>query len=322
MIRQEWSIKEIQDIVLEGETWQKKALYATDSEKCSRGIYYALLGEPPTNPIDPKGSRRMEVGQMIEMNQVKKLKSLGIFLTSQFRIYDEEHNVSGRPDALIISPIHCTEEAKELISKKKEIFSELQKIEREFWESVNGFESGEIDLEEYRKTQYEVVDKRIALYQEDKQLSEELLKPNPDNHLMLIEIKSIAEAGFKWLSKDGAKESHKNQLMFYLWKLREKYPNLVGRILYVETTYQGLMEFNLDFDQNVIDELKKKWKYLNECVGKRELPPAAPSIVYNSKTRRWQVNYQADWCRWHIKCTEDPSWLAKAIKEVQERNKR
>src|SRR3990172_3315919 len=102
-----WSVKAIQNIILDRDEWEKKNLYATDSDRCRSGVYYEMKGEKPTNPIKPENLRRMEVGKMIEMSQIKKLRYLGILLDAQTRIFDEKYNVSGRPDAIIISPIDC-----------------------------------------------------------------------------------------------------------------------------------------------------------------------------------------------------------------------
>jgi len=45
--------------------------------------------------------------------------------------------------------------------------------------------------------------------------------------------------------------------MYYLWKLRDKYPNLTAKLLYVGVPYQNMIEFDVEFDMTVIDNLKK-----------------------------------------------------------------
>ncbi len=45
--------------------------------------------------------------------------------------------------------------------------------------------------------------------------------------------------------------------MYYLWKLRDKYPNLTAKLLYVGVPYQNMIEFDVEFDMTVIDNLKR-----------------------------------------------------------------
>lgn len=317
----DWSIKAIQDIIIEKEEWTKKNLYATDSDKCPAGLYHALMGEKSTNPDDPRGLRRMEVGSIVEYNQVKKLRSLGLLIEAQRRIYDEDSNVSGRHDGIVISPTECSSRAKELIERKKQIYTALTTLEKEGYKNLEQYISKEIDRDSFLSLQKESIDKKQDLYDEDFEINKELLVPNPENSLIVMEIKSIVEKGFDWRKKDGVPmDSHRKQIMFYLWKLREFYPNIQGRVIYVDTSYQDLLEFQVDLDMDVINDLQKFWKYINKSVEDKVPPPAAPSIVQNPKSGKWQVNYQAEWCKYHIKCTEDPNWLTKAIEEVKKLN--
>lgn len=317
-----WSLKAIQDIILDSSAKrEQKNLYATDSEKCPCGVYHSLKGEEPTSPIDPRGLRRMEVGSMIEFNQVKKLRSLGILIDAQSRLYDEDYNVSGRHDGIVISPEHCTEEAKKLISRKREIFSLLDEEEKGKWSLINQYQNNEIEeaklIEELQKT----VEATQPLYTEDYSINQQLLVPDERNQLIVQEIKSIVQSGFQWRRSDSEPmSSHKKQIMFYLWKLREKYPWIQGRVLYVSTDYQDLLEFVVDFDPELIDDLKKFWSMVNEAVDTDTPPPPSPAIIQNERTGKYQINKKAEWCPYHIKCTGDPQWLSKAKRQVKELN--
>lgn len=316
----DWSIKSIQDIVLEKETWEKKNLYATDSSKCPSGIYHQLCGAKETTPVDPRGERRMEVGSMVEANQIKKLRSQGLLIEAQRRIVDTEFNVSGRHDGLVISPTECTDEAKKMIERKKEIFKAITSFDKIIGMSLESYRKGEIDLEKFLDVQTRMNRDKQSLYDEEWTINQELLKPDPKNSIILMEIKSIVEKGFEWRQKDGKPmDDHRNQLMFYLWKLREIYPWLLGRVVYVDTSYQNLLEFNIEFDEKVIEDLKKFWSYINQCVKDKVPPPAVPAVVQNPYGK-WQVNYQAEWCRYHIHCTGDANWKTKAIEEVERLN--
>ena len=317
----DWSIKAIQDLVLEREEWTKKNLYATDSGKCPTGLYYQLLGYKPTNPDEPKGLRRMEVGNMVESNQIKKLKSLGILIEAQRRIEDKEYKVSGRHDGIIISPTECTDEAKKMIERKKEIFKAIGKLDLYLGKTLEEYIEEKIDQTKFLSIQEEINRQRQDLFDEERKLNKELLVPNPKNSLIVMEIKSIVEAGFKWRQSDGRPmEEHNKQLMFYLWKLREAYPWILGRVIYVDTSYQNILELNVDFDEEVINELKKFWKYINDCIENKTPPVLIPSIIQNPKTGLWQMNYQADWCKYHIHCTGDANWKTKALQEIERLN--
>ena len=320
---QNWSIKSILNIIPDNNKWDKKTLYATDSFKCPGGIYHQMKGAEPTNPDDPRGLRRMEVGNMVELNQVEKLKSLGLVIDAQSRIFDPVYNVSGRPDILIISPDQCTSEAKELINRKKEIYQAIKSYKK-IIESLE--KDYELNIEDKNLDLYvsKIADlfKEIRkLNDEDYEINQKLLIPDPNNSLMLVEVKSIVEKGFDWRAKDGKPmDEHKNQIMFYLWKLKEKYPWIIGRIIYVDTSYQNILEFDVQFEEDSIENSKKFWHYINECLEENKQPEPAPAVVQNPKTGKWQVNFQADWCKYHILCTGDPMWKTKAIQKVEELN--
>lgn len=320
-MKKDWSIKEIQNLVLDNEEWEKKNLYATDSEKCPRGLYLSLTGAKPETPIDPESLRRMEVGKLIEDQQLKKLRSLGILLATQDRIYDETYNVSGRLDALIIDPHSCTEEAKSLIDDKKMIFNKLETLEKNFWKGHDKYRKGEVKREVFIAGAISLLKKKQELYDADDIINKILLEPNPENPLMIIEIKSINEWGFKYRQSDGTPmESHEKQTMFYLWKYREKYPYIIARVLYAQIPYQDLLEFDVELDLKKLDEMKAFWKYINDCIREKTPPVAAPSVIQNNKTGKYNLNYQADWCRYHIQCTGDPNWKTKAFEEVKKLN--
>jgi hypothetical protein len=323
MKKKTWSIKQLQDLVLDQDEWDRKNLYATDFGKCPRGIYYALKGEKPDTAIDPEGLRRMEVGKMIEYNQIKKMKAMGIFLGTQDRVFDEKYNVSGRIDALIISPDECTPEAKGLIKRKKEIFEVLEDHKKNLFKGINQFNNLEINEDQFREGRDKLMKRDDSLYSEERQINNELLKPNKKNSLMVIEIKSISEWGFKFREREGIPmEAHSKQTQFYLWKLRDKYPNILARVLYVQIPYQNLLEFDIPYSEEDLMDLQRFWTTINKAIKVGKLPPAAPSVVKSSINGKWQVNYQAEWCRHHIKCTGDSGWLDKAIKEVQKLNKK
>ena len=316
-----WSVIHLQDMVLKTRPWKKKeTIYATDADKCLCGVYHALLGEEPTNQASPEGIRRMNTGSIVEDVVVKKMKAQGIFLSTQDRIFDEEYKVSGRLDALMINPDNCTAKAKKYIKRKQEIFQLIRQYNDNFYTGLEKYRSGEITKKQFRKGQHALNDKIGDLYDEEHELDEYLLIPNPKNQLGLIEVKSTSDVGLNYMRSIGEpNEGHKKQIMYYLWKLRDKYPNLTAKLLYVGVPYQNMIEFDVEFDMTVIDNLKKKWEYIWECVNTKT-PPVLPSPISRSLKGKAKLNYQADWCNYHILCTGDPNWKSKALAEVLEIN--
>lgn len=319
---QAWSFKQLQDAPDEREAWEKKTIYATDADKCLCGVYHQLKGAKPDAPIPANNLRRMAVGEIIEANQVKLLKRAGLFLDAQSRIFDEEYNVSGRHDGLIISPVNCTDEAKKIIEEKKNIYSEIEAQEKLWWKALNEYKLGTLKKPDYLAQNASITERKTILYDNDKVLSLELLEPNKDNQLMLLEFKSIVLSGFAWRKREGVPmDAHTHQIMFYIWKLRNTIPNLLSRMVYVDTSYQNILEFDVQYDENIINQLKQKWSIINTAVKNNKAPAAAPNIVRNPKGK-WQVNWQADWCQYHSKCTGNPNWKQEAIDEVKKLNEK
>lgn len=317
-----WSFKQIQDSPVEQEDRKKETIYATDGDKCLAGVYYQMMGYKPDAPFPPESLRRMEVGEIVENNQVKHLKRAGLFLDAQSRIFDEEYNVSGRHDGLIISPTNCSDKAKGLIEEKKAIHTEITKLDSDWYKLLGEYNSGEISKQKYNELNSMLNTSKTDLYEQDKAINKVLLEPDPANQLMLLEFKSIVLTGFTWRKKDGKPmDSHVNQIMFYLWKLREQYPDILARVVYVDTSYQNILEFDVQYDETIINQLKQKWASINTALKEKKPPVAAPNIVRNPKGK-WQVNWQADWCRWHSHCSGDPDWKNKAFDEVKELNKK
>lgn len=323
-MKKTWSIKAIQDLSLDEEEWEKKNLYATDTiDKCHRGLYYALKGYKKTSEIEPENLRRMEVGKMIELNQIKKLKSLGIFLGTQDRLYDEECKVSGRLDALLVSPDQCTPKIKKLIARKKEIYNDLDRYGKNLWKGIDDYNKGEISEGEFLKGKQSIMEAQHQFYNMEREIDKIILDEanNKANSFMVVEVKSMNEWGFKYRQAEGTPmDTHHDQALFYLWKLKERFANIVARILYVQIPYQNLLEFDVPYNEQRLNEMKAFWKDLNRCVEQNRSPELAPPVIYSEKTKKYQVNKAAEWCNYHELCTGDKGWLDKALVEVKKLN--
>ena len=321
-----WSVKQIQDMVEPAKEWgEKKTIYASDSHKCLSGIYYSLKGEEPTSQADAESLRRMDVGNMIETNQVKKLKRLGIFIEPptgiQHRVENKEFGVSGRLDALIISPTECTLEAKKIIGEKAELYKMLEDLKGNMYKGIDQYLKGDVDEDTYLEGRAKILQMEHGAHERNRELNQRLLEPNPANHLMIVEVKSISEWGFKYREMEGrAMEAHEDQALFYLSEMRKIYPNIVARVLYVQIPYQNLLEFDIIYSEQRFQDMAKKWAYIQECIKEEKIPEPAPAVRLNDKSGKWQVNFQADWCNYHIKCTGDPNWKRKAMDTVKALN--
>lgn len=317
-----WSVKSIQDMPEVREDRERKNIYASDYGKCPGAIYYSLLGYKPSAPITPESLRRMQVGKYIEDAQVKKLQRLGIYLGgNDMRFFDETYNVSGKPDAIIINPNHCSKKAKELITYKTVLHTRLSQLYRNMNKGLGKYHSNEITETAFLEGKAIIDIQLHNLYKDMKEANDALLVPDKQNELMLVEIKSINESGIKYrVEENGPDEHYRAQTMFYLWKLREKYPNVVARVLYVTVPYQELYEYDIDYNESDIDRLKAFWTLLNNAIKSKTPPEPAPAVILNSKTGRWQLNWQAEYCGFHDHCTQDPAWKAKAWDEVKRRN--
>ena len=76
-------------------------------------------------------------------------------------------------------------------------------------------------------------------------------------HKMVFDI-AVVRGGVRKLCREfGIAKS-----TFYYWKKRQEIPNLLARLLYVGATYQELLEFDVPFDQSLIDRMKEQWKYI------------------------------------------------------------
>jgi hypothetical protein len=80
------------------------------------------------------------------------------------------------------------------------------------------------------------------------------------------------------------------------------------------------LEFDIEYDENVLNELKSTWKVINDAVKTKTPPPHVPNIVKNPFSGKWKVNALAEWCPYHILCTGDPEWKIKAMLDVKRLN--
>jgi CRISPR/Cas system-associated exonuclease Cas4 (RecB family) len=151
----------------------------------------------------------------------------------------------------------------------------------------------------------------------------DLLISNGDS-TTLYEIKSMHSQGFWWRQKSGglALPHHELQVTAYMWMLRDRYPDLDARICYVSKDDLAVMTIPVKYREERVSEVQRQLGILNEAWEKQEPPEPAQAVVCDSVTGKWTVNWMAKYCPTHDQCTGDPDWLAKAEKQVRERNKK
>ena len=123
----------------------------------------------------------------------------------------------------------------------------------------------------------------------------------------------MAEEGWK------PKEGHLYQIMFYLWKLQDKYPGIEGRILYVSRDDLTIHEIPVKYDKGTMDFVLRSIDVLNESIKNKKAPVTIPDIVLDAKGK-WRINWQAKFCSHHALCMNDVQWEQKAEEKIKEKN--
>lgn len=105
-------------------------------------------------------------------------------------------------------------------------------------------------------TLYDVKDKNKIIYQ------------GPNNHILIVELKSIKDKNFHKLPKSKADKKHELQLQlyFYLTGIRR------GIVFYENKDSQEPKYYLVKYDQKLVDQVKADIEYVIDMVDKRELP--------------------------------------------------
>lgn len=140
----------------------------------------------------------------------------------------------------------------------------------------------------------------------------------------LYEIKTMHSQGFWYRERAGklALPHHELQVTAYLWLLRERLPDLRARIWYVSKDDLAVLSVPVEYRGGNVEELKRQLDLLNQAWEQQIPPDPAEALVFDEASGKWGVNWQAKYCPTHERCTGDPEWLARAEKQVKERNKK
>ena len=151
----------------------------------------------------------------------------------------------------------------------------------------------------------------------------DVLIKNEKNGAQLVEVKSMHSQGFHWRKKSGFKplEHHEAQVLMYLGKLKEKYPEITGGLCYVSKDDLLIQQIPIPWNDKKFKSIREYFLMLEKSWKDKVRPDPVPAVVYDLAKKKWVVNWQADYCGYHTLCTGDPLWKENAMKEAKDKNK-
>lgn len=144
--------------------------------------------------------------------------------------------------------------------------------------------------------------------QKVKYVWEELnLVGTPDVRVMgdiLLEVKSIHPFALDRMdaNPEGVVKPHTHyveQVQMYLEKERLSRPNVVGQLFYFSLDGRT-SEHVIEYNQEIVDSVKRRAAVLNECINTRKLPTLPKYFVqeYDKRTKgmKWGLDYRVKYC--------------------------
>lgn len=117
----------------------------------------------------------------------------------------------------------------------------------------------------------------------------ELIYKGPENYVLLVEFKSIAENGFYGLRKSKPKDAHEEQLQlyFYLTGITK------GIVYYENKNNQQFTEYIVDRDEKIIDSVVKRIKRLIKAAEEKNIPEPehAPTDIPAQFSNYREISY-------------------------------
>lgn len=104
---------------------------------------------------------------------------------------------------------------------------------------------------------------------EEECIIREQIYEGPDNNVIIVELKSINDSGFSYISRTGPKEGHIMQLQLYLHITGVKQ----GMLFYENKNNQEIKEFLIEYDPFMGEQIMNKVKAANKHVNENTLPP-------------------------------------------------
>lgn len=139
-----------------------------------------------------------------------------------------------------------------------------------------------------------------------------------DGDLILYEIKGGGKAIFEnELEAPEAYNEHRLQVMLYHHFLKNNFPNLKVRILYVERSGQRRLEIPITYEEKEIIMLLEKAKKLREHIETNILPEPVETIFWNKFYQKHDITLAAITCKYHALCLQDDHWYEKALRDLK-----
>lgn len=138
----------------------------------------------------------------------------------------------------------------------------------------------------------------------------------------LYELKSQSSQSFHYML-EAANPLHVQQVLLYASKLKETIPLAGIHIAYCSKDDLCIKQFDVPYDQAIVDAALVKAKYLKECWDKKQLPDVPKTLVTSTKKKtagKLEVNFVAKYCDLHSECLANPDWLAQAEAEAKSMN--
>ena len=148
------------------------------------------------------------------------------------------------------------------------------------------------------------------------------LLTNEDGGYHLYELKSQNSQSFHYML-DAANPAHVEQVMLYASKLRERLDLKGISICYLSKDDLCVKQFDIEYDQGIVDGALKKASYLKHCWNTKTLPLVQETLVKSTKKKtlgKWEVNWMAKYCDLHHLCMGNENWQKDAEKEADDRN--
>lgn len=130
----------------------------------------------------------------------------------------------------------------------------------------------------------------------------------------VVEIKGAGDAFFEWYKTQNTPlPSHKTQVLVYYLIMRQQYPGLKPKVLYVNRKTRKSFALDIEPQQDELDAITEKIEELHLYLENDELPPPAPAIDTHLVTGLKAVSMAALTCRYHALCTNDTNWYEDAL---------
>jgi hypothetical protein len=244
--------------------------------KCPRSIVYSRLNyETDACHVDARSRRIFDNGTHVHLRLQEYMLESGILHMDEVPVFDDVLQIQGHTDGLIN------------ISKFEAGILEIKSI------NDNGYKSL-VDAKEEHKMQATVY--MYCLENRRKYLKEHYkTQEDFDKYLKSKAYEKFIRAHYKHI-KDGSKHTAEEKLQFKLECHKKSDTILYGLarpikkmiFLYEDKNDQDLKEYCVTWNEDMIEQIKEKYHYINEYVASKEIPPRPEDVTSkNSQSCRF-----------------------------------